>query len=113
MPIQITKHLQDQATRKGINIQAIQAILDAPGCTYPSFTVTNGKREARMCAHHGVQQQKWTGQAFGQKVCVCVYTCCSKAVTAWFDQVETDLRDDQRKAGVTGYRGRDGKWRTK
>lgn len=111
MNFRMTRHLCEQAARKGINMEAIKAILKAPSITYPSFIKQNGKRVPMLCRSCGKQQEKWTGEAFGQKVCVTVFPCCGVATTAWFDQIDTEVRADQRAAGLTGYVGRDGKWR--
>lgn len=113
MTITRTNHLNQQALRKGISLAAIDAILREPGCCYPSFRKDdNGRRYAPVCDKHGVQQQKWTGEAFGQKLCIVVYPCCQKAITVWQDQVETEIRPDQKKNGITRYKGRDGRWRS-
>jgi hypothetical protein len=111
--ITISNHLIQQAAAKGISLAAIEAVLDAPGIKYPSFRKdSTGKRFAPLCDKHGVQQEKWTGTADGQKVCIVVYPCCGKAITVWLDQIETAIRPDQRQQGVARYQGRDGKWRS-
>jgi hypothetical protein len=111
--MELSKHLRDMAPTKGLSIAAIEAILNAPAIKYPSFRKdANGKRVAPMCERHNAQQEKWTGEAFGEKICVVVFPCCGKAVTAWKDQVETAVRPDQKKAGIKGYKGRDGVWRS-
>lgn len=115
MPNTVTPsdHLIAQARAKGISLAAIEAVLKAPGLIYKSFRKdANGKRYAPLCKRHNVQQEKWCGEALGQKVCIVVYPCCGEAVTVWVDQIETEIRPDQRKAGVKGYTGRDGKWRS-
>jgi hypothetical protein len=111
--MQLTNHIIKQASLKGISLAAIETVLKAPSVIYPSFRKdATGKRVAPMCDKHNVQQEKWTGEAFGEKVCVVVYPCCQKAITVWKDQVETEIRPDQRQQGVNGYKGRDGKWRS-
>jgi len=108
-----TNHLIAQAANKGIALAAIEAVLKAPGIKYPSFRKdAQGKRFAPLCDKHNEQQQKWTGEALGEKVCVVVYPCCQKAITVWKDQVETAIRPDQKAQGVKAYKGRDGKWRS-
>lgn len=112
MCIELGTHVHDQAARKGIGVDVVRAVLANPAITYKSFVKDdNGNRVPRMCNKHGVQQEKWTGEYKGTKVCVCVFTCCQKAVTVWFDQIETEIRPDQRRKGVKGYHGKDGKWR--
>lgn len=111
MKFRITRHLREQAINKGINMDTVQAVLDAPSITYPSFVKENGQRVPMLCRSCGQQQEKWTGEAFGQKVCVTVFPCCGVATTVWFDQIETAVRPDQRAAGLKGYVGKDGRWR--
>lgn len=111
--MQLTNHIIQQATLKGISLEAIETVLKAPSVVYPSFRKdAAGKRFAPLCTTHNVQQEKWTGTALGEKVCVVVFPCCKRAITVWKDQVETEIRPDQRKQGVKGYKGRDGKWRS-
>lgn len=108
---QLTPHFLEKAQREGVSIAALWDIILNPKITYQSFTKQNGKRVPRICQKCGVQQQKWTGDSIAGKFCVVVNPCCQKAITFWLDQTETELRPDQVAAGVTGYRGRDGKWR--
>lgn len=109
----VTRHLQEQAARKGISMEAVMTVLKHPLITYASFVKDErNKRVPMLCRSCGEQQQKWTGVADGQRVCVTVFPCCGVATTVWLDQVETAVRDDQRQAGVTGYVGRDGRWRS-
>ena len=109
----ITPHLREKAEREGVALASLLEILLNPEVTYYSFTKKAGNRVPRTCKKCGTQQQKWTGTTKnGQKFCVVVNPCCGDAITYWVDQAETDLRVDQKAAGVTGYRGRDGKWRS-
>lgn len=109
----ITPHLRKKAEDNGVALSAIWEIILNPAITYDSFTNKNGRRTPYTCKKCGGQQQKWTGTTKdGQKFCVVVNPCCREAVTYWVDQTETELRDDQKAAGVKGYRGRDGKWRS-
>jgi len=111
--MQLTNHIVKAANLKGISLAAVQAVLRSPGLVYKSFSKdNNGKRIARMCDIHNVQQEKWTGEFAGEKVCVVVYPCCQKAITCWKDQVETEIRPDQKAQGVKRYQGRDGQWRS-
>lgn len=115
MPITVVpnRHCTQRAAEKGIALAAIHAVLRSPGLVYKSFRRDkDGKRYEPLCKRHGRQQEKWTGEAFGQKICLVVYPCCGEAVTVWIDQTETPLRPDQIKDGVKGYTGRDGKWRS-
>lgn len=111
MQITAHPHLIQQAARKRIPMAVVQEVLRHPGLVYKAFVKKDGKRVPRLCQHHGVQQQTWTGEHNGVKIALAVYTCCQKAITVWQDQVETEVRPDQKKNGVTGYYGRDGKWR--
>lgn len=105
----LTGHIRRQAQAKGIAIAAVEAVLAAPEITYKSFRKdAQGNRYAPICEHHNVQQEKWTGNG----VCVVVYPCCRKAITVWADQVETPLRPDQIRAGVTSYHDRNGRRRS-
>lgn len=107
----LTDHIRKQAAEKGIPVSAIHAILANPGLTYGSFERVDGQRRPRCCRVHGVQQQKWTGEAEGKKLCLVVNVCCQQAITVWLDQVETEIRPDQRAKGVMGYKNRKGEWR--
>lgn len=112
----LSKHLQEKAARNGVALSLIWEIVNDPGITTPSFTteMVNGKAvKVRRTCRCGSQQQKWTGVASnGQAFCVAVNACCGIATTYWDDQVETPLRPDQKAAGVTRYRGKDGEWRS-
>lgn len=109
----LSPHLLQKAEREGVALSAIWDIIQNPQITYDSFTKKGNNRVPRNCNKCGIQQQKWTGTARdGRKFCVVINPCCGEAITYWLDQVETDLRADQKAAGVTGYRGRDGKWRS-
>lgn len=113
MSITLTNHLIQQATVKGIALDIIREVLAHPTLTYGSFHKdASGNRVPYTCRRCGTPQEKWTGEARGTKVCVVVNPCCAEAVTVWLDQVDTAIRPDQRANGVTGYRGRDGRWRT-
>lgn len=111
MSYRLSRHCVRQAETKGIALSAVYHILNNPSITYQSFERTAKGRVARLCPTCGNQQVKVTGVANGEALCVPACTNCKVGVTVWRDQVETDLRDDQRAAGVTGYRGRDGGWR--
>lgn len=102
--ITITRHCEQQAQNKGILLATLAEVLASPALTYDS-----NKHACKRC---GVPQQRWTGTANGQKVCIAVNPCCGVAVTVWLDQVETEIRPDQRAQGVRRYRGRDGEWRS-
>lgn len=105
-------HLLDQAREKGIAMEAVVAVLRNPDLTYPSFVKdARGQRVPRACRTCGQQGQTWTGSHNGQKIAMSVYPCCRKAITVWFDQIETAIRPDQKAKGVKGYIGRDGRWR--
>jgi hypothetical protein len=112
----LSKHLQEKAAANGVALSLIWEIVNDPGLTYSSFTTekVNGKEvKVRRNCRCGQQQEKWTGVASnGQAFCVAVNVCCGVATTYWPDQVETELRPDQKAAGVTRYRGADGKWRS-
>lgn len=109
----VTRHLREQAASKGIAIETVLSVLRHPLITYPSFVKDErNQRVPMLCRSCGAQQQKWTGVANGQKVCVTVFPCCGVATTVWFDQIETEVRADQRQAGLTGYVGMDGRWRS-
>lgn len=103
MNLTVSPHARQQAQAKNIALAAVWAVARNPQTTYAS-----AKYRCQRC---GADQQRWTGEAHGTKLCLAVNACCGVVVTVWLDQVETDLRDDQRAAGVTGYRGRDGEWR--
>ena len=102
--VRITRHCQEQAAAKGIELRTVCAVLDQPAVTYDSAK--------HSCRHHNLPQQRWTGMANGQRVCVAVNPCCNVAVTVWLDQVETEILPDQRAQGVRRYKGKDGKWRS-
>ena len=102
--VRIIPHCLEQAASKGIEARTLCAVLDAPAVTYDS--------NKHVCKRHGVPQQRWTGTANGQKVCIAVNACCNEAITVWMDQVETEIRPDQRAQGVRRYKGRDGRWRS-
>lgn len=107
----LSKHLQEKAERNGVALSLIWEIVNHPGLTYDSYK-TEGKVKVRRNCRCGTQQQKWTGVASnGQAFCVAVNACCGIATTYWVDQVETELRPDQIEKGITGYNGKDGKWR--
>jgi hypothetical protein len=107
----ITKHCAEQAEAYGIAMTAIHNVLASPALTYGSFTKVDGERVPRRCNKCGTQQQKWTGESQGHKVCLAVNVCCGVVVTIWKDQVDTDLRPDQRAKGVT-YIDRQGRRRS-
>jgi hypothetical protein len=111
----LSKHLQEKAERNGVALSLIWEIVNNPGLTYDSFAtekVGDKKVKVRRNCRCGTQQQKWTGVASnGQAFCVAVNACCGIATTYWDDQVETPLRPDQIEKGITGYNGKDGKWR--
>jgi hypothetical protein len=109
MPVALHPHLIKQANEKNIPLNAIHAVLARPGITYQSFSKRNGVRQPNLC-RCGKQQEKWTGEAFGHKIVVAVNVCCNLAITVFADQVETEVRPDQRAKGVTGYVGRNGQW---
>ena len=111
----INPHLRKKAEQNGVALSAIWHVLLNPETTFASYERDRamGNRVARICRRCGEQQQKWQGTTpNGDKFCVVVNPCCGEAVTYWQDQAETALRADQKAAGVTGYRGRDGKWRS-
>lgn len=110
--IETIPHLNEQAARKNIGLNIVRSVLANPAITYKSFTKKNGVRTPDCCNKCGIQKEKWCGEAFGRKVCIVVAVCCRKAITVWEDQVETEVRPDQRAKGVTGYTGRDGRWRS-
>lgn len=112
MSITLHPHLIEQATTKGIALDAIAEILAAPALTYGSFHKVNGQRVPYMCNRHNKPQEKWTGEARGLKLCVAVNPCCQTAITVWLDQVETALRPDQLRNGTTAYKGKNGGWRS-
>ena len=109
-----TPHLRKKIEETGVPAAAIWHILNNPETTYDSFERdrVTGKRIPRTCRRCGTQQQKWTGTSQGEKFCVVVNPCCREAITFWRDQVDTPLRPDQVAAGVKGYRGSDGRWRS-
>jgi hypothetical protein len=109
--ILLTNHIRNQAAEKAIPISAIHEVLANPGLTYGSFERVDGKRQPRCCRIHGVQQEKWTGEVEGLKLCLVVNTCCQQAITVWLDQVETPIRPDQAAKGIVGYKNRKGEWR--
>lgn len=109
----LTPHLREKAAREGVPLSLIWEIIHNPELSYDSFTGQGKQRRPRTCKKCGQQQKKWTGTTSdGQKFCVAINVCCGDAITYWPDQTETELRPDQKAAGVTGYRGRDGKWRS-
>lgn len=103
MNITISPHARRQAEAKSIALAAIWAIAQNPQTVY-----TTPRYRCQQC---GTDQQRWTGEAFGTKLCLAVNACCGLIVTVWLDQVETELRDDQRAAGVTDYRTAAGTWK--
>lgn len=109
----LSRHLQEKAERNNVALSLIWEIVNSPENTYDSFRKDNkNNKVARICRKHNEQQRKWTGTtASGQKFCVAVNVCCGEAVTFFEDQIETDLRPDQKAAGVKRYRGRNGEWR--
>lgn len=109
MSITISTHARQQAATKRLALSLIWEVAQRPENTYGSFRKDhNGNRVPYTCRRCGADQQKWTGTASnGTKLCLAVNACCGEVVTVWLDQVETDLRDDQKAAGVTGYAGRD------
>lgn len=109
----LNKHFIKKAEVNGDALSALWEVINNPAITYGSFEKdARGNRVPRCCRRHGQQQEKWTGTtSTGQKFCIAVNVCCGEAITYWVDQTETELRADQKAAGVTGYRGRDGKWR--
>lgn len=109
----LSKHLQEKAERNNIALSLIWEIVNSPENTYDSFRKDdNNNKVARICRKHNEQQRKWTGTtASGQKFCVAVNVCCGEAVTFFEDQIETELRPDQKASGVKRYRGRNGEWR--
>jgi hypothetical protein len=111
MSYTLSRHLVQQAEAKGIPLAAVYHVLNNPQITYQSFRRTPKGRVARTCAKCGSGQVKVTGVGQGHALCVPACPTCKVGVTVWVDQVETDLRDDQKEAGVTGYRGRDGRMR--
>lgn len=112
MALTIHPHLHTQAARKGIPMTAVQAVIAHPAISYKSFTKDeSGRRVPRCCKRHGVQQDTITGEAEGRKLAISVAPCCNLAITVWLDQVETEIRPDQRAKGIQRYRGRNGEWR--
>lgn len=103
MPITISPHARQQAEAKSIALATVWAIAQNPQTTYTS--------DRYRCQRCGTDQQRWTGEAHGTKLCLAVNACCGIVVTVWLDQVETDLRPDQIAAGVTDYRTADGTWK--
>lgn len=108
----LTPHLLQKAEREGVALSLIWDIILNPGLTYASYDSKKGRKVPYTCRKCHQPQQKWTGTASnGQKFCVVVNPCCGDAITFWPDQIETELRPDQRASGVNRFRGRDGKWR--
>lgn len=113
----LSRHLQEQAVRKGWTVAMVRDILENPGCTYDSFSRdNNGVKQPVICRKCKQQQKKWTGETKDSdgnvvKLCVTVFTCCGLATTVWADQQETELRPDQKAQGRKGYIGKDGLWR--
>jgi len=111
MNLTISPHAREQAARKDIALAVIWAVAQNPQTTYLSFQkLPDGTRQPYRCRRCGQQQEKWTGEAAGVKVCLVVNRCCGTVVTLYHDQLDTPLRADQRANGVTRYRGRDGQW---
>ena len=112
MRFHLTKHCREKAAAVGVSIDDLLDLLAWPETTYPAFESTTGKKRPRRCRSCGEQQQTWTGTTSTGKFAVAVFPCCNTAITVFADQRETNLRPDQREAGVTGYVGRDGAWRS-
>jgi hypothetical protein len=105
--ITISQHARQQAAAKNIALALVWEVALNPENTYGSYRKDNdGNRLSYTCRRCGADQKKWTGTASdGTKLCLAVNTCCREVVTLWLDQIETALRDDQKAAGVTGYKG--------
>lgn len=97
----LTKHLLTQASNKGIDVEDVFDVLNAPEITY-----TTDKHTCRRC---GSDQRKYVGTGrSGMRLCIATYDCCGIAVTVFEHLIETAIRDDQRAAGVKSYRARNG-----
>lgn len=108
----ITYHARQQAEAKGIPIAGVLEVADRPKTTYPSTAKTDRGRETVVCRSCGKDQIKACGEtADGLEIVVVVNPCCGRIITVFLDKVETEVRADQRARGVTGYHGRDGRWR--
>jgi hypothetical protein len=113
MNLTISQHARAQAAKKKLALALVWEVAHNPQATYGSFRKDDhGNRVPYRCDRCNTDQQKWTGTASdGTKLCLAVNACCGEVVTIWLDQVETELRDDQRAKGVKGYKGRDGQYR--
>lgn len=103
----LTPHLRQQAQAKGIGMEVIASVLEAPSITYKSYQRTPAGKVPYTCRKCGTHQEKWTGRLGNTAICLVVNPCCGDVITVWHDGQDTELRADQRAKGVT-YVGRDG-----